>query len=135
MCFSTNMSLGAGAALGVIGILSVRKVRKPSQLAFAAIPLLFSTQQFSEAFVWLSLTNKQYETWETSAVNVFLFFAQALWPAWVPFSIWLLEKEAKHQKILLFLTGMVHYWLATLHIVFSFIPFMQPQMPITLPIL
>ncbi len=100
MCFSTNMSLGAGAALGVIGILSVRKVRKRSQLAFAAIPLLFSLQQFSEAFVWLSLTNKQYEAWEASAVNVFLFFAQALWPAWVPLSIWLLEKEAKRNKIL-----------------------------------
>jgi hypothetical protein len=104
MCFSTNMSLGAGAALGVIGILSVRKARKPAQLAFAAIPLLFSIQQFSEAFVWLSLMHKQYETWETIAVNVFLFFAQALWPAWVPFSIWLLEKEPKRSKMLGILT-------------------------------
>jgi hypothetical protein len=106
MCFSTNMSLGAGAALGVIGILSVRKVRKPSQLAFAAIPLLFSTQQFSEAFVWLSLTSKQFEAWETTATTVFMFFAQALWPAWVPLSIWLLEKEPKRKKMLLILTGM-----------------------------
>jgi hypothetical protein len=105
MCFSTNMSLMSGTALGVVGILSVRKVRKRSQLAFAAIPLLFSLQQFSEAFVWLSLMHKQYETWETIATNVFLFFAQALWPAWVPFSIWLLEKEPKRKKILFFLVG------------------------------
>jgi hypothetical protein len=106
MCFSTSMSLGAGAALGVVGVLSLKRVRKPSQLAFAAIPLLFSIQQFSEAFVWLSLTNKQYEAWETMATNVFLFFAQALWPAWVPLSIGLFEKEAKPKKILAFLTGM-----------------------------
>jgi hypothetical protein len=132
MCFSTNMSLGAGVALGVIGILSVRKVRKPSQLAFAAIPLLFSIQQFSEAFVWLSLTNKQFEARETIATNVFLFFAQVLWPAWVPFSIWLLEKDAKRKKMLLFLTGigsLLAFYLTYCLFVF---PFMQPQMLIIL---
>jgi hypothetical protein len=105
MCFSTSMSLGAGVALGVVGILSVKKVKKPSQLAFAAIPLLFSIQQFSEAFVWLTLTNKQYETWESMATNVYLVFAQVLWPAWVPLSIWLLEKDASRKKMLLFFTG------------------------------
>jgi hypothetical protein len=106
MCFSTNVSFGAGVVLSVVGIAAFKNVRTPSQLAFAAIPFLFAVQQFSEGFVWLSLTQKAYEGWGNSAVNMFLIFAQVVWPFWVPFSVWLIETEAKRKKALLWLVGM-----------------------------
>ena len=106
MCFSSSVSFGAGAFLGVVGVMSLKKAQKPSQLAFASIPILFSIQQFAEGIVWLSLTQKEYEGWGTSAVNLFLIFAQVIWPLWVPLSVSLVEKDANQKKVLLFLTSM-----------------------------
>ena len=105
MCFSTNVSFGSGVVLSVVGIVAFKNVRTPSQLAFAAIPFLFALQQFSEGFVWLSLTQKAYQDWGNSAVNMFLIFAQVVWPLWVPLSVWMLETEARQKKILLWLVG------------------------------
>jgi hypothetical protein len=104
MCFSASVSFGTGAVLGVVGVLTVKKAQTPSQIPFASLPLLFSVQQIAEGLVWLSLTYKSYEGWGTFATHSFLFFAQVLWPIWVPFSIWLIEKDEMRKKILLSLT-------------------------------
>lgn len=100
MCFSAQASFGVGAALAVAGIISIKKSRRPSQLPFASIPLLFATQQIAEGILWLTLTGEANEEWRKGSMSVFLFFAQVLWPLWVPFSIWLLEKETARKKIL-----------------------------------
>ncbi|GAB2806500.1 DUF6629 family protein [Ferruginibacter profundus] len=100
MCFSATASFGAGTALCVVGLLSLKKVRHYKQIPFASIPLLFSIQQFSEGFVWLSLTNSSYRQWIDYSSHVFLIFAQVVWPVWVPLSIILIEKNAARKKIL-----------------------------------
>jgi hypothetical protein len=100
MCFSASASFGAGTMLFVVGVLALKKTRKPSQVPFGAIPMLFSIQQFAEGFVWLSLTNKSFETLESYATNIFLVFAQVLWPILVPLSIFFLEKNTMRKKIL-----------------------------------
>jgi hypothetical protein len=105
MCFSTNVSFGSGVVLSVVGIVAFKNVRTPSQLAFAAIPFLFALQQFSEGFVWLSLTQKAYQNWGNSAVNMFLIFAQVVWPLWVPLSVWVIETDVKRKKALFWLVG------------------------------
>jgi hypothetical protein len=104
MCFSAGASFGAGAVLAVVGVTALGKVRTRSQIAFASIPLLFSVQQISEGVVWLSLTGKLQATWEPIATTIFLFFAQVVWPLWVPYSIFLLEKNLGRKKILRGLT-------------------------------
>ncbi|MGZ6521977.1 MAG: DUF6629 family protein, partial [Bacteroidia bacterium] len=72
---------------------------------FAIIPLIFSAQQFTEGVLWLALRNPEHEAWKNSATYLFLFFAQVVWPSWVPLSILLLEKEAARIKQLkIFLT-------------------------------
>jgi len=106
MCFSASASFSAGTALCVVGLITLKKVNTHKQIAFALIPLLFSIQQFAEGFVWLSLTNKNYETWGDYSAHLFLFFAQVVWPIWVPFSIFLLEKNVNKRRILLFMTRM-----------------------------
>jgi len=118
MCFTAQASFGAGAVLAVAGVLSIKKATRPAHLLFAAIPLLFATQQISEGFLWIALTNGAYAHWKTMAMFTFLFFAQVAWPLWVPLSIWQLEKDEKRKKILfallcigIFTSGCLAYFL------------------------
>ena len=46
VCFSVEADLVAGAALVPVGVLSLREVKKPDELPFAALPLLFALHQF-----------------------------------------------------------------------------------------
>lgn len=100
MCFSAEASFTASAVLGVIGIITVKKVNHPSALAFACIPFLFSVQQLSEGIVWVSLSNKEYAFLQSISSYLFLIIAQIVWPTWVPLSILLLEKNEKRKNAL-----------------------------------
>jgi hypothetical protein len=100
MCFSANASFIAGAALTVVGVASLSQVRKPAQLMFASIPLLFAIQQVCEGFVWLSLSNSAFYHWHGTAKYAFLIFAQIIWPAWIPLSYLLIERSPKRRKII-----------------------------------
>jgi len=106
MCFSTAASFGAGILLSGAAMVAARKVEKPSQRAFAAIPGIFAIQQFTEGFVWLSLTNESLSGYAQSSSLGFLFFAEVLWPMWIPFAMVLLEKDQARRKILFGLLGM-----------------------------
>lgn len=106
MCFSASASFAAGAVLSTAGLITLKKVQKPSQFLFSGIPLLFAIQQFAEGFVWLSLTNNNYDTWREPSVYTFLFFAQIVWPVMVPLSIYMLEENKTTKKILLLITGL-----------------------------
>lgn len=100
MCFSASASFGAAAVIGTVGIITLKKVKHPSRFPFACIPLLFAVQQFTEGFVWLSLTNTEYTEWKGPATGLFLLFAQVVWPMLVPLSLYLIEKNARRKKIL-----------------------------------
>jgi hypothetical protein len=99
MCFSATASFTAGAVLTVIGIASIRKSKNSSQTAFATIPILFAIQQISEGFVWLSLTNPDYAFMEEFSSYIFIFFAQVVWPFWVPYSICKMENKESRKRI------------------------------------
>jgi len=105
MCFSATASFGAGAALSVLGVLALRKSESSSQIMFASIPLLFAAQQFSEGFVWLSFINPQFANLNTPFTYIFMAFAQIVWPAWVPWSVLLLETNPNRKKLLLAFTS------------------------------
>lgn len=101
MCFSAEASFGASAILAVAGVFSLKKVNHPTQIPFAAIPLIFSIQQLCEGFVWISLNN--HADWQQIPILLFLLFAQVFWPFWVPFSVFLLEVSKKRKIFLAFL--------------------------------
>ncbi|MEO6302587.1 MAG: DUF6629 family protein [Bacteroidia bacterium] len=105
MCFSATVSFGASAILAIAGIASLKKVQTPSQLMFALFPFIFSIQQFTEGFVWLTLTNADYRPWQYIPIYTFVFFAQVLWTIWVPLSFYLIEKNIKRKKILAIFVG------------------------------
>lgn len=115
MCFSANASFTAGVALTVIGIASIKKTDHRSQLFFAGIPFIFGIQQLSEGVLWLTLHHPGYAYTQKIATYVFLFFAQIIWPIWVPTAILLFEKKASRtmmQKILVGSGVLVGFYLA-----------------------
>lgn len=93
MCFSATASFGAGIVLTAIGVASLKKVQHQSQVMFAAIPLLFAIQQFSEGILWLILPHPELQYLQVGTTFFFLIFAQIVWPVYVPVSILLLEKQ------------------------------------------
>jgi hypothetical protein len=98
MCFSAAASFGAGVVLSAIGIAAIKKVEHPTHILFASIPLIFAVQQIAEGFLWLSLPNIAYTKAQVYFTYIFVFFAQVVWPIWVPIAILLLEKEASRKR-------------------------------------
>lgn len=99
MCFSAGASFGAGIVLSTIGIATLKKAHSPGQLPFALVPLIFSVQQFTEGFVWLSESNADFSAFQQPCTYIFLFIAQVLWPVWVPFSVMKLEPREQRKKM------------------------------------
>jgi hypothetical protein len=60
MCFSPEASFAGSVIVFSIGIATVRKVHKSSQLVFAGIPLFFGIQQFAEGLLWLTILHAEY---------------------------------------------------------------------------
>lgn len=100
MCFSAVASFVAGSVLGTTGIVCIKKTKKTSFLFLASIPILFSLQQFTEGFVWLSFTNNYFYGGHKAFIHLFLLFALVIWPFFLPLSIFLIEENKKRKKIL-----------------------------------
>ncbi|WP_291125108.1 DUF6629 family protein [Flavobacterium sp. UBA6031] len=105
MCFSTEASFIGGVVVAAIGVATIRKVHKPSQIVFASIPLFFGLQQIAEGFVWLSLQNPEYAGLLKFSTYSFLIMAEVFWPFMVPLAVLLMEKNKKRIKILRGLLG------------------------------
>lgn len=99
MCFSAAASFGTSAALGIIGVVAIKKATTIPQKLFAGIPLIFSVQQAIEGMLWLSLNDNEFRG-QSVLTYVYLVFALMLWPVWIPLAIRLLEKDATRKKIL-----------------------------------
>jgi len=87
----------AGVLL-VIGVLTLRKVSRPAELVFASLPLLFGLHQFTQGFVWLGLYHMVSPRTLHIASMLFVFYAQAILPFWVPLAIWLLEPHGPRRQ-------------------------------------
>jgi len=106
MCFSTEASFAGGIIISAIGVATIRKVHKPSQIVFACIPLFFGIQQIVEGFLWLALQNPEYAYIQKLATYSFLIMAEVFWPFMTPLAILLMEENKKRIKILRILLGM-----------------------------
>ncbi len=97
MCFSATASFTAGCALSAMGGVTIAKVRRKSEILFAAIPLLFGVQQLTEGVIWLSF---QHPILLSVMTSIYLFFSNVLWPTWIPLSILLIERKPWRRNIL-----------------------------------
>jgi hypothetical protein len=105
MCFSASASFGAGVVLTVIGVVSLKQAKTPSQIPFSSIPLIFAVQQITEGFLWVALSNSFNSTLQSITTYLFLFLAQVVWPTLIPFSVMMVEKDKKRKKNLLIFVG------------------------------
>jgi hypothetical protein len=99
MCFSASASFVAGTALSVLGVATLRTIRGRTQIAFAAIPLLFGLQQIVEGVLWLSF---RFEAPQLNVAMTYIFslFSHVLWPIFVPFSVGLLETVTWRRRVI-----------------------------------
>jgi hypothetical protein len=100
MCFSPEASFAGGVIISAIGVVTLKKIHRPSQILFACIPVFFGFQQFAEGFVWLTLPMPDYILFLKIFVYIFLITAQVIWPVLIPLSVLLMEKSNKKKEIL-----------------------------------
>ena len=105
MCFSSTASFVSGSVLTVAGAISLSSAKEKKQKLFAAIPLIFGAQQFLEGLLWLVLPDPSNKESIQLLTLLFLFFAQVVWPLWVPLSVWVYEEDAKRKNTLLLFLG------------------------------
>ena len=103
ICFSAEISFGAAAVIGTTGVLAMRKARSSNFRLFAMIPIFFAIQQAAEGVVWLALSNEDLKYLLPTFTYVFIFFAWIIWPFFVPYAFWRMEKNFLRKRLLLFL--------------------------------
>lgn len=106
MCFSATASFTGGAVITAIGIATLTRVKKPSHVPFALIPLIFGIQQCAEGVLWLTLKAGTPNNLQNAGLYIFLITALVIWPTMIPFSIRLLETGVQRRKILAVLTAL-----------------------------
>ncbi|MEX1185209.1 MAG: DUF6629 family protein [Gemmatimonadaceae bacterium] len=100
MCFSATASFVAGASLSAVGVVTIAKAERRSELPFAAIPLLFGIQQLVEGVIWLTFRHDA-PLLKQMMTNTYSVFSHVLWPIYVPFAIGFLDATPWRKKTLL----------------------------------
>jgi hypothetical protein len=98
MCFSAAANFVGSSALGVIGAVTLTKVKHRRELLFASLPMLFAVHQFIEGFVWLGLDGVLSPAVAHDMGAAFMLYAQGLLPFLLPLSVLLFEPDAKSRK-------------------------------------
>jgi uncharacterized protein DUF6629 len=99
VCFSAEADLVAGLIVGAVGIDAVRHVRRPSERALAAVPVVLAAHQLIEAFVWWGLEHREPSAVVRPAVWLYLLVAFGVLPVLVPFAVGALEPAAVRRRI------------------------------------
>ena len=97
MCFSAIASFSTGSLLLGLGALTLKSVRRPRELPFAAIPLLFAIQQLSEGVIWLTF-RVDAPLLNAVMTHVYSFFSHVLWPIYVPVAVLLIEPPGRRRR-------------------------------------
>lgn len=95
MCFSAPVSFGAAAVLGLAGLITLAKVRRPTDLPLAMVPLIFAAQQAVEGALWLAVPQGREHS--LALANFFAAIALILWPLVVPLAIGLVEPDPRRR--------------------------------------
>jgi len=90
--------------IGIVGILTLKKVSVPNEVIFASIPLLFGLHQLTEGFVWLGVGGEVPHRTLQMAETIFIYYAQGVLPFLIPLAIWLVEKKGLKKQLLAILT-------------------------------
>jgi hypothetical protein len=101
MCFSATANFVGSGVLGVVGVVTLTKVKHRRELLFAALPALFAIHQFIEGFVWLGLDGVLSPAVAHDMGAAFMLYAQGLLPFLLPLSVVMFEPNASSRKRML----------------------------------
>ena len=104
MCFSATASFVAGTTLLAVGVATIRKAERRSELPFATIPLLFGIQQIVEGILWLALRHDA-PVLQLTMTYVYSVFSHVLWPMYIPFAVGFLESTRWRKRVLFAFQG------------------------------
>lgn len=100
MCFSATASFVAGTSLSAIGVATIMKAERRSELPFAMIPLLFGIQQLVEGIIWLTFRYDAPALKQTMTYG-YSVFSHVVWPIYIPFALRFLESTPWRRRALL----------------------------------
>jgi len=106
MCFSATGSFAVSGVLAGLGTASILRNSSKPQRMFAAIPLIFATQQAAEGVVWLTIHGRAHATLHQAAVYVYLACALVVWPTWLSWSLLRVERRPARWRVLAAILGL-----------------------------
>jgi len=101
MCFSATASFAGAAVITGAGVVALTMVSDKRQIPYAALPLGFGIHQFLEGMTWLQLDGTSGTALSGFAVHLWVFFAWAFLPFYVPFAVWFMEPDPTRKRLLL----------------------------------
>jgi len=101
MCFSATASFATSGVLAASAVAIARIPKPKAAVPLALFPAFFAVLQFAEGILWLNHRGFVDAAWKPPAVYVFLVIAYVLWPVYVPFSAYLLERRRRRRLIIL----------------------------------
>jgi Family of unknown function (DUF6629) len=106
VCFSAEADFAAGVVIGAVGIATLTKVRHRRELPLALLPCVFALHQIAQGFVWLSLDGRISRSAGHFALYVYVLYAWALLPAYLPVAVALVEPDARRRRWTLAFAGL-----------------------------
>jgi hypothetical protein len=100
MCFSAEASFAGAAVIGAAGVASLALCRRPREIPFAALPFAFGLHQALEGVTWLELNDAPGAVLTGWGVHLWVLYAWALLPTWVPVAVWLIEPEGPRRRMM-----------------------------------
>ena len=101
MCFSATANFVGSGVLGILGIVTLTRVKHRRELLFAALPTLFAIHQFIEGFVWLGLDGILSPRVTHDMGAAFVLYAQGLLPLLLPLSVFWFEPDRTSRRRML----------------------------------
>ena len=100
MCFSAEMDVVTGLAVGAIGVEGLRHVRRPPELALGVLPVLFGAHQLTEAFIWWGDSGLVAASTARTATWAYMGFAYVVLPVLVPVVVLGAERDAFRRRVI-----------------------------------
>ncbi len=101
MCFSAEASFIGAGVVGGIGIATLTQLRRPREILYGALPLAFAVHQLLEGITWTEVCGTPGLVLSGWSVHLWVIYAWALLPLWVPLAVWLIEPSKKRRRWLI----------------------------------
>ncbi len=101
MCFSAEASFAASGVLAASSVAISRVPKEKSSVPLALIPTIFAAHQFIEGVLWLHHDGVLPDAYKQGAVYAYVFIAYILWPAFIPFAVYLTEPGRRRRAVIL----------------------------------